>query len=95
LASGVGNTRLMGAFISYLHAPYGYRHFFVLVPNLAIYDKLIRDFTPNTAKYVFKGVAEFAVTVPEVISGDNYEQRGTQSLLGARAVQADTPVRRS
>lgn len=82
LATGVGKTRLMGAFISYLHAAYGYRHFFVLAPNLTIYNKLIADFTPNTAKYVFKGIAEFAVTPPEVITGDNYEQRGTKSLLG-------------
>ena len=82
LATGVGKTRLMGAFISYLHAAYGYKHFFVLAPNLTIYDKLIRDFTPNTPKYVFKGIAEFATTVPEVITGDNYEQRGTKSLLG-------------
>ena len=33
LATGVGKTRLMGAFISYLHAAYGYKHFFVLAPN--------------------------------------------------------------
>jgi type III restriction enzyme len=81
LATGVGKTRLMGAFISYLYAAYGYRHFFVLAPNLTIYDKLIRDFTPNTPKYVFKGIAEFAVNVPEVITGDNYEQRGSRSLF--------------
>ena len=83
LATGVGKTRLMGAFISYLFAAYGYRHFFVLAPNLTIYDKLIRDFTPNTPKYVFKGIAEFATTVPEVITGETYEQRGdlvSQSL---------------
>ena len=82
LATGVGKTRLMGAFISYLHAAYGYKHFFVLAPNLTIYDKLIGDFSPNSPKYVFKGIAEFASTPPEVISGDNYEQRGSLSLLG-------------
>ena len=82
LATGVGKTRLTGAFIGYLHAAYGYRHFFVLAPNLTIYDKLIRDFTPNTPKYVFKGIADFAVNAPEVVTGDNYEQRGTRSLLG-------------
>src|ERR1700687_2020393 len=76
LATGVGKTRLMGAFISYLHAAYGYRHFFVLAPNLTIYDKLIQDFSPNTPKYVFKGISEFAASAPEVITGDNYEQRG-------------------
>ena len=82
LATGVGKTRLMGAFISYLHAAYGYKHFFVLAPNLTIYDKLIGDFSPNSPKYVFKGIAEFAGTPPEVITGDNYEQRGSLSLLG-------------
>lgn len=81
LATGVGKTRLMGAFISYLHAAYGYKHFFVLAPNLTIYDKLIGDFSPNSPKYVFKGIAEFASTPPEVITGDNYEQRGSLSLL--------------
>lgn len=81
LATGVGKTRLMGAFITYLHAAYGYRHFFVLAPNLTIYDKLIRDFTPNTPKYVFKGIAEFATTPPEVITGDNYEQTANLSLF--------------
>ena len=81
LATGVGKTRLMGAFISYLHAAYGYKHFFVLAPNLTIYDKLIGDFSPASPKYVFKGIAEFASTPPEVVTGDNYEQRGSLSLL--------------
>jgi type III restriction enzyme len=48
LATGVGKTRLMGAFISYLHLEHGIRNFFVLAPNLTIYNKLIADFTPNT-----------------------------------------------
>jgi type III restriction enzyme len=82
LATGVGKTRLMGAFISYLYAAYGYKHFFVLAPNLTIYDKLIRDFTPNTPKYVFKGIADLAIHSPEVITGDNYEQRGIEKSWG-------------
>jgi type III restriction enzyme len=73
LATGVGKTRLMGAFISYLHLAYGVNNFFVMAPNLTIYNKLIADFTPNTPKYVFKGIAEFATEVPEIITGDNYE----------------------
>ena len=75
LATGVGKTRLMGAFISYLYQAHGIKHFFVLAPNLTIYDKLIADFTPNTPKYVFRGVAEFASYPPEIITGDNYEER--------------------
>ncbi|MBH0177472.1 MAG: DEAD/DEAH box helicase family protein [Nitrospira sp.] len=73
LATGVGKTRLMGAFISYLHAAHGINHFFVLAPNLTIYNKLITDFTPNTSKYVFAGIAEFATEPPTIITGDNYE----------------------
>ena len=36
LATGVGKTRLMGAFISYLYKAEGIKHFFVLAPNLTI-----------------------------------------------------------
>ena len=46
-----------------------------MAPNLTIYNKLITDFTPNTPKYVFKGIAEFATNAPEIITGDNYESR--------------------
>lgn len=75
LATGVGKTRLMGAFISYLHLAHGINNFFVLAPNLTIYNKLITDFTPNTSKYVFKGIAAFAQDAPEIITGDNYEDK--------------------
>src|ERR1035441_6511939 len=75
LATGVGKTRLMGAFISYLHLAHGINNFFVMAPNLTIYNKLITDFTPNTSKYVFKGIAEFANDAPEIITGDNYEAK--------------------
>ena len=75
LATGVGKTRLMGAFIAYLHLEHGIRHFFVLAPNLTIYNKLVVDFTPNTPKYVFQGIAEFAVKAPTLVTGDNFEQR--------------------
>src|SRR6266540_7278759 len=75
LATGVGKTRLMGAFIAYLHLARGINNFFVLAPNLTIYNKLITDFTPNTPKYVFKGIAEFATDTPELITGENYDHR--------------------
>jgi type III restriction enzyme len=74
LATGVGKTRLMGAFISYLYLAHGIKNFFVLAPNLTIYNKLIADFTPNTPKYVFKGISEFAIDHPEIVTGDNYEK---------------------
>jgi type III restriction enzyme len=76
LATGVGKTRLMGAFIAYLHLAHGINNFFVLAPNLTIYNKLIADFTPNTPKYVFKGIGDFAINAPRIITGDNYDQTG-------------------
>src|SRR6266550_4306972 len=90
LATGVGKTRLMGAFISYLNLAHGKDNFFVLAPNLTIYRKLIADFTPNTPKYVFKGIAEFATNPPEVITGDDYESRA--STLFDRLVRCKVNV---
>src|SRR5258705_13940082 len=71
LATGVGKTRLMGAFISYLHLTGKSRHFFVLAPNTTIYEKLIADFSPDSRKYVFRGIAEFAANPPLIVTGDN------------------------
>jgi type III restriction enzyme len=86
LATGVGKTRLMGAFITYLFRQRLSRHYFVLAPNLTIYNKLIVDFTPNTPKYVFEGIAEFATNPPELITGENYvDGRGVR---GEDAVQS-------
>ncbi|PZR04353.1 MAG: type III restriction endonuclease subunit R [Archangium gephyra] len=82
LATGVGKTRLMGAFIAYLHLECGIRHFFVLAPNLTIYNKLVADFTPNTPKYVFQGIAEFAIDAPRLITGDNYAHASTAAKQG-------------
>lgn len=73
LATGVGKTRLMGAFIAWLYRERGIRNFFVIAPNLTIYDKLKTDFSPNTPKYVFEGIMEFAAYPPLIITGDNYE----------------------
>lgn len=74
LATGVGKTRLMGAFISYLFLTGRSRNFFVLAPNTTIYDKLIADFSrASSAKYVFKGIGEFAQNPPTIVTGENWE----------------------
>ena len=73
LATGVGKTRLMGAFITYLYLTEGIKNFFVLAPNLTIYEKLKADFTPNTKKYVFQGISDFAINSPILVTGENYE----------------------
>ena len=95
LATGVGKTRLMGAFIAYLARAHGVRHFFVLAPNLTIYRKLIADVTPGTPKYVFQGLAELATNPPEIITGENYDQgRGIrdESLLQRALFRLEAPI---
>lgn len=77
IATGVGKTRLMGACIAYLHLQHGIRNFFILAPNLTIYQKLMEDFgNPAHPKYVFQGISEFVHNRPVLITGDNYNQQG-------------------
>ena len=60
----------------------GIRNFFVLAPNLTIYNKLIEDFgNPNHPKYVFQGIAEFASIPPQVITGENYQRSSVGKLF--------------
>lgn len=60
LATGVGKTRLMGAFIAYLYTQKNIKNFFVVAPNTTIYDKLKRDLSDSgSEKYVFKGLGCF------------------------------------
>lgn len=83
LATGVGKTRLMGAFMALLYTQYNVRNFFVLAPNLTIYTKLITDFSPSSFKYVLNGLQEFSNNAPRIITGDNYDSGidvGTRSL---------------
>lgn len=73
IATGIGKTRLMAAIIYYLHQVHGIKHFFILAPNLTLYNKLLRDFgDPGYDKYVFKGLAEYVTNPPVVITGENY-----------------------
>jgi len=97
LATGVGKTRLMGAFIAYLHRAEKVQHFFVLAPNLTIYRKLIADFTPGTPKYVFQGIHEFATRPPQIITSDNYEsgvgvRNDGVDARGQRLMFDDSPI---
>ena len=73
LATGVGKTRLMGAFIAYLYLEKGIKNYFVLAPNLTIYNKLIDDIeNVSNPKYVFQGIGEFVHSRPRIVTGDNY-----------------------
>lgn len=75
LATGVGKTRLMGAFITYLYTQHNIKNFFVVAPNTTIYEKLKKDLSePSNPKYVFKGLGCFH-TVPQIITDDDYKSR--------------------
>lgn len=76
IATGIGKTRLMGAIIAYLYLKKGIKHFFILAPNLTLYEKLIKDFGDNSySKYVFKGISEFVANPPRIVTGDTYNER--------------------
>ena len=75
LATGVGKTRLMGAFIAYLYTQHSIKNFFVVAPNTTIYEKLQRDLRDsNSPKYVFRGLSCF-VNQPEIITGEDYRNK--------------------
>ncbi|MEI3038397.1 MAG: DEAD/DEAH box helicase family protein [Victivallales bacterium] len=75
LATGVGKTRLMGAFIAFLYTRYNIRNFFVVAPGTTVYEKLKTDLgAPGTSKYVFNGLGCFN-SPPVVISDDDYRQK--------------------
>ena len=77
LATGVGKTRLMGAFITYLYTQKGIKNFFIVAPNLTIYNKLMKDLgDPSSEKYVFRGVGCFSQKLPNLITGENYRDKG-------------------
>jgi type III restriction enzyme len=85
IATGVGKTRLMGAFIALLFLAGLSKNFFVLAPNTTIYDKLVADFTRETApKYVFRGIAAFAQSPPHIVTGENWEHMAAQVDLFGR-----------
>lgn len=81
LATGVGKTRLMGACVAYLHRVYGVNNFFVLAPNLTIEHKLKHDFSPDSSKYVLRGIPEFSQAPPILIDAENYAQTDWGSSL--------------
>ena len=77
IATGVGKTRLMGAFITYLYTQYNIKNFLIVAPGKTVYDKLKKDFSdPSYAKYVFNGIGCFSVNPPSVYFDDDYRYTG-------------------
>ena len=82
LATGVGKTRLMGAFVTYLYLEKGIKNFLILAPRTTVYKKLIDDFSnPSNPKYVFKGISVFAQKSPFVVTGETYNKIQSNNLF--------------
>ena len=89
LATGVGKTKLMGAFMTYLYTQKGIKNFFVVAPNLTIYEKLKNDLgnsSIDNKKYVFKGVGCFSVSTPNIWVDDDYKNRPIVSLTDSNSI---------
>ena len=89
LATGVGKTKLMGAFMTYLYTQKGVKNFFVVAPNLTIYSKLKNDLgnpNPDNEKYVFRGVSCFATRHPNVWMDDDYRDRPIHGLTDTDSI---------
>lgn len=89
LATGVGKTKLMGAFITYLYTNKGIRNFFVVAPNLTIYEKLKNDLgnpAISNNKYVFRGVSCFSTETPNIWVDDDYKNRPAKSLTDSDSI---------
>ena len=91
LATWVGKTRLMGAFVAYLFLVYGVQHFLLVAPGNTIYRKLVDDFSKmNNPKYVFRGIEEINSFTANIITKDNYASSpsNTQtSIMGGNKIQ--------
>jgi type III restriction enzyme len=91
LATGVGKTRLMGAFVTYLFLVYQIQHFLIVAPGNTIYRKLVDDFSKmNSPKYVFRGLEEINSFTANVITKDNYMNSPSHtqtSLTGGNKIQ--------
>lgn len=82
LATGVGKTRLMGAFVTYLHLAKGIKNFLIIAPRTTVYKKLIDDFSESSnPKYVFRGISKFVSEPPFIVTGETYNNSQTNILF--------------
>lgn len=88
LATGVGKTRLMGAFVAYLYLVHGIQHFMIVAPGNTIYRKLVDDFSKaNNSKYVFRGIEEINISTTSIVTKDNYQQNQANASLFGNQIQ--------
>src|SRR5690625_4347719 len=68
LATGVGKTYLMAAFIEYLRCQ-GVNNVLVVTPGKVIQGKTIQNFAPGYKKYI-----EGSPAPPDIVTPDNYTE---------------------
>lgn len=71
LATGVGKTRLMGAFMAYLHKAGESSNFLLVAPRTTIIDKLTRETQSGNSDYIF--VDPSFVEQPVVYHSGNFD----------------------
>ena len=77
IATGVGKTRLMAAFITFLYTQYDIRNFLIVAPGKTVYEKLLKDFSDSSySKYVFNGIGCFTTKSPAIYFDDDYRYTG-------------------
>lgn len=89
IATGVGKTKLMGVFITYLYTNYGIKNFFVVAPSITIYEKLKNDLSNDlfdNNKYVFKGLSCFASNKPIIWTDDDYRDKSFSGNLTSNSI---------
>lgn len=81
LATGVGKTFVMAAFIEYLNRQ-GHRNIMVVTPNTVVQDKTVRDFSHGSERYI-----DGFHTPPVLVTPDNAQgfaiAENTRSLFAA------------
>ena len=81
LATGVGKTFVMAAFIEYLNRQ-GHRNVMVVTPNTVVQDKTVRDFSHGSERYI-----DGFHTPPILVTPDNAQgfaiAENTRSLFAA------------
>lgn len=88
LATGVGKTRLMGAFVVYLYLVHEIQHFMIVAPGNTIYRKLVDDFSKaNNPKYVFRGIQEININTTRIFTKDDYQRNQATAALFGNQIQ--------
>ena len=79
LATGVGKTYLMAAFVEYLRRQ-GIEHVMIVTPSLTVQTKTVQNFTPGSGRYIAGAPVAPMVTTPQDYSAWRTRQNGPASL---------------